>query len=311
MFRGISIKRLDQGIRRKLIQFAAFGFTNSHLPNFISGDLYTGKWKEFCAPGLNCYSCPAASFACPIGALQAVIGDRKFNMSFYVVGILLAFGVLFGRAVCAFLCPFGLLQELIFKIPRIGKKKEEAKGLAVPSLLRYSKYIILAVFVVYMPLFVTTLGTGAPAFCKYICPAGTLEGGVPAVITQPYIRAAVGALFSWKVFVLLTVTTGSLVVYRFFCKLMCPLGAIYGILNKVSIYRLSIDDGRCIGCGACARSCRMGVDPVASPDSAECIRCGECAAACPVSAIRIGFRIGADEYYCSETTPCERKEEGR
>ena len=100
-----------RGLKRKLIQIAAFGFTNAHIPNFLSGKLYTGKWKEFCAPGLNCYSCPAAAFACPIGALQAVTGSRKSPISFYVFGLLLAFGVIFGRAVCGFLCPFGLLQE--------------------------------------------------------------------------------------------------------------------------------------------------------------------------------------------------------
>ena len=86
-----------RGLKRKLIQIAAFGFTNAHIPNFLSGKLYTGKWKEFCVPGLNCYSCPAATFACPIGALQAVTGSRKSPISFYVFGLLLAFGVIFGE----------------------------------------------------------------------------------------------------------------------------------------------------------------------------------------------------------------------
>ena len=111
-----------RGLKRKLIQIAAFGFTNSHIPNFMAGRLYTGKWKEFCVPGLNCYSCPAAAFAWPIGALQAVTGSRKSPISFYVFGLLLAFGVIFGRAVCGFLCPFGLLQELLAKVP-LPKKK--------------------------------------------------------------------------------------------------------------------------------------------------------------------------------------------
>ena len=104
-------------IKRKLIQIAAFGFTNSHVGNFLEGKLYVGKWKQFCNPGLNCYSCPAASFACPIGAMQAVAGSMNYSFSFYVIGFLLALGVLFGRFICGYMCPFGLIQELIHKIP--------------------------------------------------------------------------------------------------------------------------------------------------------------------------------------------------
>ena len=195
-----------RGLKRKLIQIAAFGFTNAHIPNFLSGKLYTGKWKEFCAPGLNCYSCPAAAFACPIGALQAVTGSRKSPISFYVFGLLLAFGVIFGRAVCGFLCPFGLLQELLAKVP-LPKKK-------LPAFMRYIK---------------------VPAFCKYICPVGTLEGGIPALLTQPSIRSMLGPLFSWKIGILIAVIFLCMFVHRFFCKVLCPLGAVYGLLNKVSI----------------------------------------------------------------------------
>ncbi len=92
--------KLTNSIRRKLIQIAAFGFSNSHAANFLSGKLYTGRWKQFCNPGLNCYSCPAASFACPVGALQAVSGSMNLNFSFSAAGFLLAAGVLLGRFVC-------------------------------------------------------------------------------------------------------------------------------------------------------------------------------------------------------------------
>jgi ferredoxin len=78
-------------------------------------------------------------------------------------------------------------------------------------------------------------------------------------------------------------------VFRFFCKTLCPLGAIYGILNKVSFYRLEVDESKCIHCGKCAQICGMDVDPVQHPQSKECIRCGECAKACPTGAIRLGF----------------------
>ena len=281
--------KIKQNIIRKLIQIAAFGFSNLHPGNFAGengAQIYKGAWKQFCNPGLHCYSCPAASLSCPIGALQAVSGSMKFDFSFYVVGFLLAVGVLLGRFVCGFLCPFGLFQELLAKVPLPRKK------LRLPAFAKYLKYIILVVFVLVLPVAVTNVvGMGKPAFCQYICPSGTLMGGVPLLSTHPELQQTIGWLFNWKLFLLIVTIAGSIAVHRFFCKLICPLGAIYGLLNKVSFYRLTVDESKCIHCGKCARICQMDVDPVKHPQSAECIRCGDCAAACPTGAIRLGFGV--------------------
>jgi len=274
--------KLTNAVKRKLIQIAAFGFSNIHLGNFKSGAIYKGKWKQFCNPGLNCYSCPAAGFACPIGALQAVNGSMNFNFSFYAAGFLLAIGVMFGRLICGFWCPFGLIQELLHKIP-FPKRR-------LPAFLRYLKYIILAVFVIILPVVATNyMGMGKPAFCQYICPAGTLEGGLPLLASHPELRQVIGKLFSLKAVILLGTILGCMSIYRFFCKALCPLGAIYGLLNKISVYHLTVDKDKCIGCGKCAKTCKMDVDPVKNPASAECIRCGECREVCPVQAIILGF----------------------
>lgn len=275
--------KITQGIRRKIIQIAAFGFSNSHIGNFAGGRLYKGSWKNFCNPGMNCYSCPAASFACPIGAMQAVGGSAKFSVSFYVLGFVLALGVIFGRAICGFICPFGLIQELLHKIPSPKKR--------IYKPLTYIKYVMLAVFVLIMPALVTDdFGLGAPAFCEFICPAGTLEGGIPLLLTHPELRAQLGGLFTLKAVILILTLIGCIICCRFFCKVMCPLGAIYGLLNKISLYRVHVDRFSCVSCGRCASVCQMDIFPVAKPDSAECIRCGKCAASCPVQAIKIGFK---------------------
>ena len=246
------------------------------------GRIYTGKWKQFCNPGLNCYSCPAAGFACPIGALQAVNGSRQFSFSFYVAGLLLAFGVLLGRAVCGWLCPFGLLQELIHKIP--SPKRKLKKGFL------YIKYVVLVVFVLILPVAVTDyMGMGKPAFCQYICPAGTLEGGLFLLAAHESLRKAVGALFSLKMAILVLTLIGCVFFYRFFCRTLCPLGAIYGLFNKISIFHLEVDSHRCVGCGKCKEVCGMEVDPVKTPDSPECIRCGACVDVCPADALHLGF----------------------
>lgn len=102
---------------RGWIQAGATLLTNMHVPNFLKGKLYQGKGKTVCVPGLNCYSCPAASGACPIGSFQAVVGSSKFRFSYYITGILILLGVLLGRFICGFLCPFGWFQELLHKIP--------------------------------------------------------------------------------------------------------------------------------------------------------------------------------------------------
>lgn len=281
-----SCMRVSQEIKRKIIQIAAFGYSNTYLGNFAGGRLYKGPWKQFCNPGMNCYSCPAARLSCPIGAMQAVSGSMNFKMSFYVLGFVLAIGVLFGRAICGFICPFGLIQELIYKLP--FPKKKLWKGFT------YVKYVFLVVFVFILPIANTNaLGMGAPAFCEYICPVGTLEGGIPLLSTHPELWDAIGALFSVKMCILIITLVGCLVVCRFFCKVMCPLGAIYGILNNISIYHMEIDRDSCISCGKCHAECPMDVDPVENPNSAECIRCGRCAACCPKQALALRFRYSS------------------
>lgn len=273
---------------RNTIQMFATFLTNIHLPNFFKGVLYNGKMKQVCVPGLNCYSCPAATGACPIGAFQAVIGSSKFNFSYYISGILIFLGVMLGRFICGFLCPFGWFQDLLHKIP---SKKFSTKKLKP---LRYLKYIILAVAVVTLPFLLTNnAGIGSPYFCKYICPQGILEGGIPLSIADPNIRAALGKLFTWKLGILITMITLGIFVYRPFCKWICPLGAFYALFNKFSLLSYNVDQNKCISCGKCSRICKMDVDITKNNAHTECIRCGECIKACPTQAISThwGFEI--------------------
>ena len=175
---------------RGFIQAGATLLTNLHLPNFAKGALYQGGGKYVCVPGLNCYSCPGAAGACPVGAFQAVVGSSKFRFSYYITGILILFGVLLGRFICGFLCPFGWFQELLHKIPSPKLSTKKLKP------LRYLKYAVLLVMVVLLPLLaVNELGMGDPFFCKYLCPQGVLEGAIPLSLTNAGIRAALGKLF--------------------------------------------------------------------------------------------------------------------
>ena len=272
---------------RGFIQAGATLLTNLHLPNFAKGTLYQGSGKYVCVPGLNCYSCPGAAGACPVGAFQAVVGSSKFRFSYYITGILILFGVLLGRFICGFLCPFGWFQELLHKIPSPKLSTKKLKP------LRYLKYAVLLVMVVLLPLLaVNELGMGDPFFCKYLCPQGVLEGAIPLSLTNAGIRTALGKLFTWKACILLAVIVGSVVFYRPFCKWLCPLGAFYALLNKVSLFQMRVDPHKCVSCGACARACKMDVDITKTPNHAECIRCGMCMKACPMDAIQYKFGLG-------------------
>lgn len=268
------------------VQLGAALATNPMLANFINGKLFKGQLKAGCVPGLNCYSCPGAAASCPIGAIQAVVGSSKFSFAYYVVGIVLLFGVLMGRFVCGFLCPFGWFQELLHKIPG---KKHSTKRLRP---LRCLKYVLLVVFVFVLPMTVLNeVGMGNPFFCKYICPAGVLEGGLPLAFVNSGIRASLGWLFTWKSCVLLLITVLSVFFYRPFCKWLCPLGAMYALLNRVSACRYTVDKKKCTKCGACAKVCKMDVEVYKTPNHGECIRCGDCIKTCPHHAICKSFSL--------------------
>ena len=269
---------------RGWIQAAATLLTNIHLPNFIKGGIYQGKGKAVCVPGLNCYSCPGAAGACPIGSFQAVVGSSKFRFSYYITGFLILLGVLLGRFICGFLCPFGWLQELLYKIP--GKKLSTKKL----KPLTYLKYAILLLAVVLLPaIVVNDLGMGDPFFCKYICPQGVLEGAIPLAAVNEGIRSALGPLFNRKLIILIVVVVLSVLFYRPFCKWICPLGAFYALMNKVSLLGIKVDEHKCVSCGKCARVCKMDVDVTKTPNHTECIRCGKCITACPTDAIKFNY----------------------
>jgi len=269
---------------RGWIQAVTALVTNIHLPNFLRGGIYRGAGKAVCVPGLNCYSCPGAAGSCPIGAFQAVVGSSKFSFSYYVTGFVILVGVLLGRFVCGFLCPFGWFQELVHRIP--SKKFSTVKLRP----LRYLKYAVLAVTVVLMPaLLADGFGIGTPFFCKYVCPQGVLEAALPLASADSGIRAALGPLFSWKAAILLAVIALSAAFYRPFCKWICPLGAFYALFNGASFLQMKVDKDRCVGCGRCAAACKMDVDVTETPSSGECIRCGACIKACPTGAVSCGF----------------------
>ena len=275
-----------KGKIRLLIQLGWAALTNGYIKGFTKGQIFTGQTKYLCVPGMNCYSCPGALGSCPIGSLQATLNARQYKMSLYVLGLLTVFGTVLGRFVCGFLCPFGLIQDLLFKIPFVKK----IRRLPGEKGLRWLRFVFLGIFVILLPLFVIDItGLGEPWFCKWICPVGTLEGGIPLVLLNNAMRGAAGFLFRWKLAILAVTILSSIIIYRPFCRYICPLGAVYGLFNKISLYRIKIDHEKCVSCGLCQKNCHLDIPVWKNPDSMDCIRCGECKTACPHNAISIKF----------------------
>jgi thiol-disulfide isomerase/thioredoxin/NAD-dependent dihydropyrimidine dehydrogenase PreA subunit len=267
--------------KRRLVQLYCFLLYNAHLKGFVKGDIFTGLSKGACVPGLNCYSCPGAVGACPLGSLQNAIASSGHKAPYYAVGILVLYGLIFGRTVCGFLCPFGLFQDLLYKIPTF----KIPKGRFTRALSKL-KYVSLLILVIVLPLYSAFGTVPLPAFCKYICPAGTLEGAV-GLLANPENAdkfSMLSYLFSWKFLLLVFVLALCVFLYRAFCRFLCPLGAIYGLFNRFSIAGVRVDDQKCVDCGKCVSVCKMDIRNVGGT---ECIQCGECIPSCPTGAISI------------------------
>ena len=266
---------------RTAVQLIFTIVTNGYMYGFLQGKIYRGSLKYACVPGLNCYSCPGAVASCPLGALQALLNRQGFQVPFAARGFFFLFGSLFGRFVCGWLCPFGLVQDLLHRIPLFRKRKR----LPFHHVLKYGKYVVLVCLVVVGSSFLFGGFAKVPAFCKYLCPSGTLLGALPLLGANEALRGQAGGLFFWKLGLLVFLLLLSVKVYRPFCQYLCPLGAIYGWFNRFSLVQVHWEEERCIFCRACQRACPVDLSPREISRSPECIRCGKCAEVCPEKCI--------------------------
>ncbi len=272
--------------RRRRAQIAFFFAFNPNLVGFLRGSIFTGITKGVCIPVLNCYSCPAAIFACPVGAMQTVAGSAA-QLSRSVLGVLLFVGALVGRAPCGWACPFGLMQDLL-----AGLQKHKLRLRRSWEKLRYAVLAFTVVGAFYMVDSQT--GVSIAPFCRYICPQGTLQAGIPLMAANGSLRHLIGGLFWWKVGLLTAVLLAAVFIKRPFCRFICPLGALLGPTNWISRRQVYVDCSACVDCSNCREVCPMDIDIRRNPRDFQCIRCGDCSEACPEAAISQGIPPDGD-----------------
>jgi Pyruvate/2-oxoacid:ferredoxin oxidoreductase delta subunit len=276
------------------------------------------QFKEICIPVMNCWSCPAAAFACPIGAMGYHLAAGF--VPWLVIGIILAAAILVGRMLCGWICPFGFIQELINKIP--GPKLEP------PRILLLTKYAILVLTVFLAAAFLRNTQEHV-YFCSW-CPAGSLEAALPvkgyeaaggnisedpkaaakaktegssAAQKKPPIGVGVFAaslLGYKKVLILLGTLLGMVFINRFFCKLICPIGAMFAVFNKISFYSMNYGRGNCEGCKTCYGSCTQDKNLKPADNSPECVRCLDCLP----TVCETKYEITLKENWCKNCTFC-------
>jgi polyferredoxin len=150
---------------RRYFQIGTSLGANGFLKGFLAKAVYQGAGKGFCVPIRNGYARPSAFFSCPIGTLQHFVVVRA--IPYYALSYLGLIGGFIGRMPCGTLCPFGFVQELMYKLPSIK--------IPVPKFLRSFRRPVLVGLVFVLPWI-----TAQNWFSK-LCPMGTLIGGLPRV----------------------------------------------------------------------------------------------------------------------------------
>lgn len=303
---------------------------NAYILAYIQNKvIYQGFFKSIPEPVLNCYGGPLSVFACPMGSLQQIIGIHR--IPFFIIGFFIIIGIVIGRMACAWICPFGLIQDLLYKIKsfKISLPKFApvltmtffvigyliahfffANFLLIWRILSVAGFVVIGIvadnlikwqikkFDLTAVKFLILIGvalifayyTGEPWYCK-LCPQGTLQAGIPLVLWDPVhsLRRLVGWLYYTKIGILIVTLVLSIPIKRPFCRVVCPIGAIYAIFNKFSLLHLKLNAKECKTCRLCERVCPMGIEVHQNSNQLDCIRCFECVWHCSPRSIEIKF----------------------
>ena len=222
---------------------------------------------------------PSIHALCPYGALESLYAllfagtfiQKIYTGTLIILAVTVVIAILFRRSFCGLLCPFGALQELFGRIGRKIFKKRPVVPAKADKYLRYLKYVVL-----FLTVFMAwRLGRLWMSSYDPYAAYGHITA-IPETLAEDPL-SIIG-------FILLGITLlGSFIFDRFFCKYLCPAGAFYAIVGKLSPTKIQRNNDACVHCNLCTKACPVNLD-VAKMDrvtSMECLNCNECVNACP------------------------------
>lgn len=209
---------------------------------------------------------------------------------FVILIAIISVSFFFGKAFCSWLCPIGFLSELIGDFGDKVAKKLFKKRIKMPKLLDYPlrslKYLLLAFFV-YSIFFSMTA-----ASLKYFLDS---PYNIVADVKMFYFFADISR---FSLIVIASLFLLSIVFRNFWCRYLCPYGALLGVVSLFSPNKIRRDPVSCIDCGLCNKACPsfIKVDSVKTVISDECSTCMSCVDACPVKdTLQLRTQVGKNK----------------
>jgi polyferredoxin len=270
------IRRLDSDYsqRLRLVFQAAFVVLNVWIGvqfYFFVRYFETGEQGKFVArpAGVEGWLPIAALMNLKAMLLTGVL-PRIHPSGMFLLLTFLAISFLLRKAFCSWLCPVGTLSEYLWKLGRKTFNRNFRLPRKVDVPLRGLKYLLLSLFiyaVVHMPV------------------EGIIEflHGPYGLVADVKMLNFFRFISTTAVIVIAVLVVASIFVQNFWCRYLCPYGALMGLVSLFSPMRIRRDEGACIDCAKCAKACpaSLPVDKLVTIKSAECAACMECVAVCP------------------------------
>ncbi len=241
--------------------------------------------KHLTVPVFNCYACPWASISCPIGLLQNFVMNGQVPT--YVLGAMGAVFVFVGSAFCGWVCPFGFFQDAIDFVKNLFKKKNKKSRRKTPVKNKSKDISLITRLIVLVTTLVLAIRYVDTIFCK-LCPIGTIEATFPYQIANGF---SYNIWLVARIGILIFLIIMFFIISRFWCRYLCPIGALSGPSNKISLLKLYHDGNNCEGCTICKDACPLDIDVVKDLNSTRCTRCADCVDKCPKGHLGFGLDI--------------------
>lgn len=219
--------------------------------------------------------------------------------------VIIAVTLLFGRVFCNWICPYGTLHQFIGWLFNIGNGKVRIDSNRYRDMF-YFKYAILTVMLIMAAFGSLQIGLLDPiclmyrTFATVVAPAVDmgLSSASNAVASAgfdsrpidnlkfaPGVESRVFVGSFWIGLMMVGLVGANIVIPRFFCRTLCPLGAFLGVLSRYSLFRINRDVHKCTDCNLCLTRCEGAADPMGKVRLSECFSCMNCIDDCPEDAL--------------------------